>query len=163
MNDGRLLAWQLRLFWCDDVLVMCFREAGSHDDVQCVGDLLLKLMRDLKVLQCVCLCVFGCSEWCLMQLFVVSQSVSAELQMTSECVCALEKACAACHRLERVCREFELQKVCYVPLNVFLLRPGHRLLHYTQILNRLLKHYPETHTHHTRCTGERLHSYVTLS
>ncbi|XP_056610287.1 FERM, ARHGEF and pleckstrin domain-containing protein 1 isoform X1 [Triplophysa dalaica] len=103
-------------------------EAGSHEDVQCVGDLLLKLMLDLK-------------------------SLTAELQMTSECVCALEKACAACHRLERVCREFELQKVCYVPLNVFLLRPGHRLLHYTQILNRLLKHYPETHTHHTRCTA----------
>ncbi|KAA0716137.1 FERM, ARHGEF and pleckstrin domain-containing protein 1 [Triplophysa tibetana] len=119
---------KLRLFWCDDVLVMCFREAGSHEDVQCVGDLLLKLMRDLK-------------------------SLSAELQMTSECVCALEKACAASYSLERVCREFELQKVCYVPLNVFLLRPGHRLLHYTQILNRLLKHYPETHTHHTRCTA----------
>lgn len=93
------------------------------------------------------------------QLFVVSQSLSAELQMTSEFVYALEKACVGSHGLECVCREFELQKVCFVPLNVFLLRPGHRLMTYTQILKRLCKHYPETHTHHTRCTGERLHRF----
>lgn len=38
-------------------LMYVFREGGSNEDVPCVGDLLLKLMLDLKVLQRVC--VFG--------------------------------------------------------------------------------------------------------
>lgn len=96
------------------------------EDFQCVGDLLLKLIGDLK-------------------------SLSAELQMSSDCVYVLEKACAASQRLMSVCRDFEQQKVCYIPLNVFLLRPRHRLLHYRQILDRLCKHYPSTHNQYSSC------------
>ncbi|XP_048048654.1 FERM, ARHGEF and pleckstrin domain-containing protein 1 [Megalobrama amblycephala] len=95
-------------------------------DFQHVGDLLLKTIQHLK-------------------------SLSAQLQMSSECVYALERACAASRRLEHVCREFELQKVCYIPLNVFLLSPLHRLLHYRQILDRLCKHQPPTHTDYSHC------------
>uniref|UniRef100_A0A8B9K2G2 FERM, ARHGEF and pleckstrin domain-containing protein 1 n=1 Tax=Astyanax mexicanus TaxID=7994 RepID=A0A8B9K2G2_ASTMX len=77
--------------------------------------------------------------------------LTAQLQKHSECVTELEKACRASRRLENVCRDFELQKVCYVPLNVFILRPLHRLLHYKQILERLCKHYPATHSDFRDC------------
>uniref|UniRef100_A0A674MFW5 FERM, ARHGEF and pleckstrin domain-containing protein 1 n=1 Tax=Takifugu rubripes TaxID=31033 RepID=A0A674MFW5_TAKRU len=63
----------------------------------------------------------------------------------------LEKACRSCPRLEDLCRDFELQKVCYIPLNVFILRPLHRLIHYKQILERLCKHYPATHVDFRDC------------
>uniref|UniRef100_A0A671R834 FERM, ARHGEF and pleckstrin domain-containing protein 1 n=1 Tax=Sinocyclocheilus anshuiensis TaxID=1608454 RepID=A0A671R834_9TELE len=95
-------------------------------EMQRIGDLLLRSAQELKAL-------------------------SAQLQMISECVFALERACVASRRLECVCREFELQKVCYIPLNVFLLSPLHRLLHYRQILDRLCKHYPPTHTDYSDC------------
>lgn len=48
-------------------------------------------------------------------------------------------------KVESLCRDFEQQKVCYLPLYIFLLRPLHRLLHYKLILERLCKHYPPTH------------------
>uniref|UniRef100_A0A671W069 FERM, ARHGEF and pleckstrin domain-containing protein 1 n=1 Tax=Sparus aurata TaxID=8175 RepID=A0A671W069_SPAAU len=69
----------------------------------------------------------------------------------SEVLLELEKACRSSRRLEGLCRDFELQKVCYVPLNVFILRPLHRLIHYKQILERLCKHYPATHVDFRDC------------
>lgn len=48
-------------------------------------------------------------------------------------------------KVEALCRDFEQQRVCYLPFNMFLLRPLHRLLHYKLILERLCKHYPPTH------------------
>lgn len=57
-------------------------------------------------------------------------------------------------RLETVCRDFELQKVCYLPLNTFLLRPLHRLMHYKQVLERLCKHHPPHHADFRDCRGE---------
>ncbi|XP_016417172.1 FERM, RhoGEF and pleckstrin domain-containing protein 1-like [Sinocyclocheilus rhinocerous] len=95
-------------------------------EMQRIGDLLVRSAQELKAL-------------------------SAQLQMISECVFALERACVTSRRLECVCREFELQKVCYIPLNVFLLSPLHRLLHYRQILDRLCEHYPPTHTDYSDC------------
>ncbi|MEQ2198309.1 hypothetical protein XENOCAPTIV_011069 [Xenoophorus captivus] len=71
----------------------------------------------------------------------------------SEILLELEKACKASHRVENLCRDFELQKVCYIPLNVFVLRPLHRLIHYKQILERLCKHYPATHVDFRDCRG----------
>ena len=56
--------------------------------------------------------------------------------------------------MEGLCRDFELQKVCYLPLNTFLLRPLHRLMHYKQVLERLCKHYPPSHTDFRDCRGE---------
>uniref|UniRef100_A0A671MWT2 FERM, ARHGEF and pleckstrin domain-containing protein 1 n=1 Tax=Sinocyclocheilus anshuiensis TaxID=1608454 RepID=A0A671MWT2_9TELE len=95
-------------------------------EIQRIGDLLLKTVQEMKAL-------------------------SAQLQTSSECVFALERACVASRSLECVCREFELQKVCYIPLNVFLLSPLHRLLHYRQILDRLCKHFPPSHTDYSDC------------
>lgn len=48
-------------------------------------------------------------------------------------------------------REFEIQKVCYLPFNTFLLKPLQRLLHYQLILDRLVKYYPETHPDYKDC------------
>ncbi|KAL3999617.1 mucin-2 [Sarotherodon galilaeus] len=54
-------------------------------------------------------------------------------------------------KVETLCRDFEQQRVCYLPLNIFLLRPLHRLLHYKLILERLCKHYPPTHDDFRDC------------
>uniref|UniRef100_A0A6Q2Z047 FERM, ARHGEF and pleckstrin domain-containing protein 1 n=1 Tax=Esox lucius TaxID=8010 RepID=A0A6Q2Z047_ESOLU len=62
-----------------------------------------------------------------------------------EVLVELERSCRASRQLEGVCRELEQQKVCYLPLNMFLLRPLHRLLHYRLILEKLCRHYPPTH------------------
>ncbi|XP_026870561.2 FERM, ARHGEF and pleckstrin domain-containing protein 1 isoform X2 [Electrophorus electricus] len=93
--------------------------AHIKGDYQRIGDVMLKNTQALKML-------------------------TAQLQKHAECVGELEKACVASRRLASVCRDFELQKACYVPVNVFILRPLHRLLHYKQILERLCKHYPAT-------------------
>lgn len=85
----------------------------------------------------------------------------------SEILLELEKACKASRRVENLYRDFELQKVCYIPLNVFILRPLHRLIHYKQILERLCKHYPATHVDFRDCRGaalkpEALFSWINL-
>uniref|UniRef100_A0A452VMG1 FERM, ARHGEF and pleckstrin domain-containing protein 1 n=1 Tax=Ursus maritimus TaxID=29073 RepID=A0A452VMG1_URSMA len=61
------------------------------------------------------------------------QQLAAHLWKHSEALEALETGIRSSRRLETVCRDFELQKVCYLPLNTFLLRPLHRLMHYKQI------------------------------
>lgn len=73
------------------------------------------------------------------------QLLTAHLQKHSEALLELEKTCRSSRKLEVLCRDFELQKVCYLPLNIIFLRPLHRLMHYKQILERLCKHYPPTH------------------
>ncbi|KAL3969938.1 nerve growth factor, beta [Sarotherodon galilaeus] len=100
--------------------------AHIKGDYQRIGDVLLKNLQDLKPL-------------------------TANLSKQSEILLELEKACKASRRLEGLCRDFELQKVCYIPLNVFILRPLHRLIHYKQILERLCKHYPATHVDFRDC------------
>ena len=37
-------------------------------------------------------------------------------------------------RFEQVYRDFEMQKVCYLPLTTLLLKPLHRVLHYQLLL-----------------------------
>lgn len=46
----------------------------------------------------------------------------------------LEQAIKKYKQFEQICREFESQKVCYLPLNTFVLKPAQRLLHYKLIL-----------------------------
>ncbi|XP_072332200.1 LOW QUALITY PROTEIN: FERM, ARHGEF and pleckstrin domain-containing protein 1-like [Scyliorhinus torazame] len=94
--------------------------AHIKGDYQRIGDVMLKNLRSMKQL-------------------------TIHLQKHSEILTELEKAIRNSRRLEAVCREFEQQKVCYLPLNIFFLRPLHRLMHYKQILERLCKHYPPTH------------------
>lgn len=44
--------------------------------------------------------------------------------------------------------------MCYLPLNTFLLRPLHRLMHYKQVLERLCKHHPPSHADFRDCRGK---------
>ncbi|XP_078147221.1 FERM, ARHGEF and pleckstrin domain-containing protein 1-like isoform X2 [Centroberyx gerrardi] len=94
--------------------------AHIKGDYQRIGDVLLKNIQGLRQL-------------------------TVQLQKHSECLVELERACRSSRRLEALCRDFEQQKACYLPFNIFLLRPLHRLLHYKLILERLCKHYPPTH------------------
>ncbi|XP_034042018.1 FERM, ARHGEF and pleckstrin domain-containing protein 1 [Thalassophryne amazonica] len=100
--------------------------AHIKGDGQRIGDVMLKNLQALKPL-------------------------TANLHKQSEVLIELEKACRMSRRLEGLCRDFELQKVCYIPLNAFILRPLHRLIHYKQILERLCKHYPPTHVDFRDC------------
>uniref|UniRef100_A0A8D2AIC8 FERM, ARHGEF and pleckstrin domain-containing protein 1 n=1 Tax=Sciurus vulgaris TaxID=55149 RepID=A0A8D2AIC8_SCIVU len=77
--------------------------------------------------------------------------LAAHLWTHGEALEALENAIRSSRRLELLCRDFELQKVCYLPLNTFLLRPLHRLMHYKQVLERLCKHHPPSHADFRDC------------
>ncbi|OWK00959.1 hypothetical protein Celaphus_00016793 [Cervus elaphus hippelaphus] len=109
---------------------VCFREGRSNahirGDYQRIGDVMLKNIQGMKQL-------------------------AAHLWKHSEALEALETGIRGSRRLEGLCRDFELQKVCYLPLNTFLLRPLHRLMHYKQVLERLCKHYPPSHTDFRDC------------
>ncbi|XP_033864830.3 FERM, ARHGEF and pleckstrin domain-containing protein 1-like isoform X1 [Acipenser ruthenus] len=94
--------------------------AHIKGDYQRIGDVMLKNIQGMKQL-------------------------TALLQRHSEVLVQLEQAARSSRKQEVLCREFELQKVCYLPLNIFFLRPLHRLMHYKQILERLCKHYPPNH------------------
>lgn len=45
--------------------------------------------------------------------------------------------------------------MCYLPLNSFLLRPLHRLMHYKQVLERLCKHHEPSHADFRDCRGKQ--------
>lgn len=91
--------------------------AHNKGDCQRIGDVMLKNIQAMKQL-------------------------AAHLWKHSEALEALETSIRSSRRLESLCRDFEGQKVCYLPLNTFLLRPLHRLMHYKQVLERLCKHHP---------------------
>lgn len=100
--------------------------AHIRGDYQRIGDVMLKNIQGMKQL-------------------------AAHLWKHSEALEALETGIRGSRRLESLCRDFELQKVCYLPLNTFLLRPLHRLMHYKQVLERLCKHYPPSHSDFRDC------------
>ncbi|XP_070319810.1 FERM, ARHGEF and pleckstrin domain-containing protein 2 isoform X3 [Odocoileus virginianus] len=82
---------------------------GSH---QRIGDILLRNMLQLKAL-------------------------TGHFQQLQEVLTELEAASRRLRRLEALRRDFELQKVCYLPFNAFLLKPLQRLRHYRLLLRRL--------------------------
>uniref|UniRef100_H2U713 FERM, ARHGEF and pleckstrin domain-containing protein 1 n=1 Tax=Takifugu rubripes TaxID=31033 RepID=H2U713_TAKRU len=100
--------------------------AHIKGDYQRIGDILLKNIQGLRHL-------------------------TIHLQKHSECLVELERASRSSRKVEALCRDFEQQRVCYLPFNMFLLRPLHRLLHYKLILERLCKHYPPTHDDFRDC------------
>ncbi|XP_054430299.1 FERM, ARHGEF and pleckstrin domain-containing protein 1 [Pteronotus mesoamericanus] len=100
--------------------------AHIRGDYQRIGDVMLKNIQAMKQL-------------------------AAHLWKHSEALEALETSIKSSRRLENLCRDFELQKVCYLPLNTFLLRPLHRLMHYKQVLERLCKHHPPNHADFRDC------------
>ncbi|CAB4062998.1 FARP2 [Lepeophtheirus salmonis] len=48
-------------------------------------------------------------------------------------------------KFQQVFKDFESQKVCYLPICVLLLKPLHRILHYELLLKRLINHYNSNH------------------
>ncbi|XP_058898001.1 FERM, ARHGEF and pleckstrin domain-containing protein 1 isoform X2 [Kogia breviceps] len=100
--------------------------APIRGDYQRIGDVMLKNIQGMKQL-------------------------AAHLWKHSEALEALETGIRGSRRLESLCRDFELQKVCYLSLNTFLLRPLHRLMHYKQVLERLCKHHPPSHADFRDC------------
>uniref|UniRef100_A0A8C5VHP9 FERM, ARHGEF and pleckstrin domain-containing protein 1 n=1 Tax=Microcebus murinus TaxID=30608 RepID=A0A8C5VHP9_MICMU len=100
--------------------------AHIRGDYQRIGDVMLKNIQGMKHL-------------------------ATHLWQHSEALEALENGIKGSRRLESLCRDFELQKVCYLPLNTFLLRPLHRLMHYKQVLERLCKHHPASHPDFRDC------------
>ncbi|KAL2300983.1 hypothetical protein Nmel_011538, partial [Mimus melanotis] len=100
--------------------------AHVKGDYQRIGDVMLRNMRSLK-------------------------EFTSYLQKHDEVLTELEKATKRLKKLEMVYKEFELQKVCYLPLNTFLLKPIQRLMHYKLILGRLCKHYTAEHRDFADC------------
>ncbi|XP_061094276.1 FERM, ARHGEF and pleckstrin domain-containing protein 2 [Conger conger] len=100
--------------------------AHAKGDHQRIGDVMLRNMCALK-------------------------DFTSYLQKHNEVLTELEKATKRLKKLETVYKEFELQKVCYLPLNTFLLKPIQRLMHYKLILERLCRHYSPEHSNHEDC------------
>ncbi|KAM6258375.1 FERM, ARHGEF and pleckstrin domain-containing protein 2 isoform 3-T3 [Porphyrio hochstetteri] len=100
--------------------------AHVKGDYQRIGDVMLRNMHTLK-------------------------EFTSYLQKHDEVLTELEKATKRLKKLEMVYKEFELQKVCYLPLNTFLLKPIQRLMHYKLILGRLCKHYTAEHRDFADC------------
>ncbi|XP_044288601.1 FERM, ARHGEF and pleckstrin domain-containing protein 2 isoform X6 [Varanus komodoensis] len=100
--------------------------ASVKGDYQRIGDVMLRNMHTLK-------------------------EFTSYLQKHDEVLTELEKATKRIKKLEMVYKEFELQKVCYLPLNTFLLKPIQRLMHYKLILGRLCKHYVADHRDYADC------------
>ncbi|XP_047442534.1 FERM, ARHGEF and pleckstrin domain-containing protein 2 isoform X2 [Mugil cephalus] len=112
----------------DQRLALWEGRSNAHvkGDYQRIGDVMLKNMCALK-------------------------EFTSFLQKHDEVLTELEKASKRLKKLETVYKEFELQKVCYLPLNTFLLKPIQRLMHYKLILERLCKHYSPTHRDYDDC------------
>lgn len=133
--------------------------AHVKGDYQRIGDVMLRNMCALKVIywllihhQFICACfTLGPN---VTHLAPRPQEFTSYLQKHDEVLTELEKASKRVKKLETVYKEFELQKVCYLPLNTFLLKPIQRLMHYKLILERLCKHYSPIHRDHDDCKGE---------
>uniref|UniRef100_I3KT12 FERM, ARHGEF and pleckstrin domain-containing protein 2 n=1 Tax=Oreochromis niloticus TaxID=8128 RepID=I3KT12_ORENI len=112
----------------DQRLALWEGRSNAHvkGDYQRIGDVMLKNMCALK-------------------------EFTSYLQKHDEVLTELEKASKRLKKLETVYKEFELQKVCYLPLNTFLLKPIQRLMHYKLILERLCKHYSPAHRDYDDC------------
>ncbi|KAM3834431.1 FERM, ARHGEF and pleckstrin domain-containing protein 2 [Vipera latastei] len=102
------------------------RSSSGKGDCQRIGDVMLRNVQILK-------------------------EFTNYLQKHDEVLMELEKATKRIKKLEIVYKEFELQRVCYLPLNTFLLKPIHRIMYYKLILGRLCKHYPGDHRDYTDC------------
>jgi FERM, RhoGEF and pleckstrin domain protein 2 len=67
----------------------------------------------------------------------------------------LEMGARQWRRLSTLQRDFEAQKVCYLPLSALALKPLHRLLSYDRILERLMKHHGPHHPTYNACLDAR--------
>uniref|UniRef100_H2Z4V6 FERM, RhoGEF and pleckstrin domain-containing protein 2 n=1 Tax=Ciona savignyi TaxID=51511 RepID=H2Z4V6_CIOSA len=56
-------------------------------------------------------------------------------------------------RFESIYREFELQKVCYLPFNSFLLKPMQRVVHYKLVVERDMDNHSDLQTAYQEATA----------
>ncbi|XP_078266730.1 FERM, ARHGEF and pleckstrin domain-containing protein 2 isoform X2 [Rhinoraja longicauda] len=82
----------------------------------------------------------------------ILKEFTSYLQKHDQVLTELEKCTKRSKKLEGVYKEFELQKVCYLPLNTFLLKPIQRLMHYKLILERFCNHYRPDHRDYGDCS-----------
>ncbi|XP_016047565.1 FERM, ARHGEF and pleckstrin domain-containing protein 2 isoform X2 [Erinaceus europaeus] len=75
------------------------------------------------------------------------QALTEHLQRHGEVLAQLEEATRHCGKLEVVRRDFELQRVCHLPLSAFLLKPLQRPGHYRRLLSRLCRLHGHTDCH----------------
>ncbi|XP_065364796.1 FERM, ARHGEF and pleckstrin domain-containing protein 2 isoform X1 [Calliphora vicina] len=55
------------------------------------------------------------------------------------------------NRFQQIYKDFEQQKICYLPIGELLLKPLNRMLHYQLILERLCDFYSEEHLDYADC------------
>ncbi|XP_059219695.1 FERM, ARHGEF and pleckstrin domain-containing protein 1 isoform X2 [Stomoxys calcitrans] len=55
------------------------------------------------------------------------------------------------NRFQQIYKDFEQQKICYLPIGELLMKPMQRMLHYQLILERLCDFYTEEHLDFTDC------------
>lgn len=103
-----------------NMYVFSYREGRANTEVkgsyQGVGDIMLKNVQHLKV-------------------------YNKYLEKLEEILNQVENLVRKNKSFETFYREFEVQKVCYLPFNTFLLKPLQRLLHYQLILDSKLYTY----------------------
>ncbi|XP_026814742.1 FERM, ARHGEF and pleckstrin domain-containing protein 2-like isoform X1 [Rhopalosiphum maidis] len=58
-------------------------------------------------------------------------------------------------KFEALYKDFEVEKVCYLPLSSFILKPLQRLLHYSHLLEKLIRHYGPSHIDYNNCLESR--------
>uniref|UniRef100_A0A2H8TEU5 FERM, RhoGEF and pleckstrin domain-containing protein 2 n=4 Tax=Melanaphis sacchari TaxID=742174 RepID=A0A2H8TEU5_9HEMI len=59
-------------------------------------------------------------------------------------------------KFEAFYKDFEVEKVCYLPLSSFVLKPLQRLLHYSHLLEKLIRHYGSSHIDYNNCLEARV-------
>ncbi|KAJ4427655.1 hypothetical protein ANN_25303 [Periplaneta americana] len=104
--------------------------AHLNGDYRRIGDVLLKNMGVLQLY-----------EKYLTRHFVVLEKLDSAFRLN--------------HKFEQLYRDFEMQKVCYLPLTAFILKPLQRLLHYENLLDRLIKHYGKDHQDYEDCVAAK--------
>ncbi|KAK9512811.1 hypothetical protein O3M35_001145 [Rhynocoris fuscipes] len=57
---------------------------------------------------------------------------------------------------EQIYTSFEKNKICYLPLTLFILKPIQRLLHYIQLIDRLMNFYGQEHPEYDDCEAAKL-------
>ena len=70
-----------------------------------------------------------------MPMLMLVQRYEKYLSTEEQILISLDSECQESRTFERVYREFEAQKTCYLPINAFLLKPAQRLIHYQLIIN----------------------------
>ncbi|XP_025079933.1 FERM, ARHGEF and pleckstrin domain-containing protein 2-like isoform X2 [Pomacea canaliculata] len=156
-----------------EVLVVWFRQAisGDADALTALGKLIFSILDPIYDFHCILLKEIEqrLSLWegkasvpmngdghCIGDLMLqtvnsIEQLYQPFLETQESMLLELDQRIKGSKLFEELFKEFESQKVCYLPLNTFFLKPGQRLLHYKLVLERLVKHYSPTHTDSSDC------------